>query len=519
MEKDNSPNCTVVTEHKELGIEFRIVYPTKKIKEKTESSNFKLKIFREFVLSSLSSLLKSKKVSETGKQENPGIVRQTSALDANPDSGAAGLQWKKHFGDKLNVLLSEPLEDKLINSNAELNAITTSRFTLDSHRVAGDPRPHQGDSEVMTCAAEAKVVLMMEAFQFIFVRSLRQCVNYFDPACHSITHGGMLCFTVADTAVFVRSPHVVKRWYAADVIKTEYSKEMAARIILGALAKAAGRFNKALEPQYVLAVEDTFLVCVKVMRGNAASEASVNQVGRLLHCRFCEEKVFLPTQLAPLDDPYSLLPCPCKSNNLGKTAVLLGPMWMGSLFCLPFLDLMEQEGKSLGLSIKFSTLLSSLLCEAACDGTPKPVIVYKKNGELTKTTLIEDGTQKNVLPVLEHSKDEESAEDSIPTDKNNQNVGKRKCDLDPLERDSKIKKKKTDEEKNKEERQSKNIPFYHHVNKLKKVKVPGLDKLVSLVQKQGFSASRTHFDAQAIRTDANVAQFLSILEEKTAINM
>ena len=72
---------------------------------------------------------------------------------------------------------------------------------------------------------------------FRFIDSPKDIATYFEPACHSIHNGGLLCVVVSDTSVFSRSPHVVKRWYAADTLKTEYLKEMSARIVIGNIAR------------------------------------------------------------------------------------------------------------------------------------------------------------------------------------------------------------------------------------------------------------------------------------------
>lgn len=53
-----------------------------------------------------------------------------------------------------------------------------------------------------------------------------------------MTSDGVLCVVIPDISLFARSPHVVHRFYAADVVKTEYLKELAARIVLASLARS-----------------------------------------------------------------------------------------------------------------------------------------------------------------------------------------------------------------------------------------------------------------------------------------
>ena len=46
-----------------------------------------------------------------------------------------------------------------------------------------------------------------------------------------------MALVVQDLSIFARAPHVVRRSFSAEVIKTEYLKEMAARIVLAEAAR------------------------------------------------------------------------------------------------------------------------------------------------------------------------------------------------------------------------------------------------------------------------------------------
>ncbi|XP_012941753.1 TRMT1-like protein [Aplysia californica] len=535
----------------ELGVKFK-KFAEGKQKSKAKSFNPKLKIFREFSLATLSALLKTKTAQSQRKQQTENAEGDSttqkcdslvSALDALANTGVTGLQWKKKLGDEVRVTLSDHSDVSLLTANAEENSLTTRKFCLDGCRVPGDPTDKQGTSEVHVCQADAKAVMMMETFQYIYINAWKNCVTYLESACHSIAPGGMLCVVVSDSSMFARSPHVVKRWYAVDVMKTEYLKEMAARVVLADLAASAGRYNKALVPQYVLAVEDFLLVCVKVTRGHTATESSVNEICKLMHCRFCEERVFMPQQLAPVENPYSMLPCQCKEKNPGKTAVLLGPMWKGPIYCPTFLNVMQQEGKSLGLSAKFSTLVSLLQCESVCatlsfssgDGGGNNNRreggalsgISPSNGQNDKTVQSKDrdcgaekamGDKSETAQIVEEGNagaDGKCSVFSNVTSDGKPDGSKRKGTRDSVPENAPTPVKKLRFEDSKDDPQltpARNVPFYQHVNKLKKMKIPKLDQLVTIIQHRGYFACRTHFDPCAIRTTANVDQFLNVLQ-------
>ena len=63
--------------------------------------------------------------------------------------------------------------------------------------------------------------------------------------------------------------------------------------------RSAAKYSKGISVQYVVSQEDYLLIAMKVHRGQKAVDFSLNNICQLLHCRFCEERVFLSNQLAP----------------------------------------------------------------------------------------------------------------------------------------------------------------------------------------------------------------------------
>jgi len=58
-------------------------------------------------------------------------------------------------------------------------------------------------------------------------------------------------------------------------------------------------------------------------------------------------------------------------------------------------------------------------------------------------------------------------------------------------------------------------PFYydlHYLAKTAGTKIPQSNVLIKLLKKKGFSASRTHFCATAVKTNASFAQLKKILK-------
>lgn len=57
--------------------------------------------------------------------------------------------------------------------------------------------------------------------------------------------------------------------------------------------RAAARCNKGMEVLLAVALEHFVLVVVRVLRGPTQADESAKRLRQLLHCQWCEERVFL----------------------------------------------------------------------------------------------------------------------------------------------------------------------------------------------------------------------------------
>ena len=86
-------------------------------------------------------------------------------------TGVAGLQWKKHIGQKVHVTLADSHDVSVLASNAEHNSLSATHKSLDGRRVPGDPFSFQNEANVDVYAADAKALMMTEAFNFVLVNN------------------------------------------------------------------------------------------------------------------------------------------------------------------------------------------------------------------------------------------------------------------------------------------------------------------------------------------------------------
>ncbi|CAF94105.1 unnamed protein product, partial [Tetraodon nigroviridis] len=408
-------------------------------------------------------------------------------------SGIMGLQWAKHLGGAVKVTINDISEGciKMIKENCELNDM----------RVDGGPRGPRGPegaegqakeapvSTVEVTKMDANVLMHLRPFDYIHLDPYGTAVNYLDAAFRNVRNLGIVSVTSTDTSsLYAKSLNVTLRHYGCHIVRTEYYRELAARVVAATVARAAARCNKGVEVLLAVALEHFVLVVVRVLRGPSQADESARKLRRLLHCQWCEARLFLK-QGNMVDDA---LPCTCHGSLPGRTAVQLGPLWSGPLFNTGFLRQMLLAAVQHSMD-DVQPLVKTLICEASC--TTLKTLVH---GAPALSSQVESGV---VIRTLQSGDD--PAADPTALLFLLFAAGKRKSGEDS---GSGVKKQKV-------EASLEHPPFYYsiHRHSIRGMNMPKLNKFLQYLSEAGFRVSRTHFDPTGVRTDATLEQFKSVL--------
>ncbi|KAM9762922.1 TRMT1-like protein isoform 1-T1 [Menidia menidia] len=451
---------------KELGTNVQLL-PNHTTPQKSDTYfNRKMKTNRQLVFCSLAVLAEERSPIE--------------CLDAFGATGIMGLQWAKHLRGAVKVTITDISDTcvKMIRENCELNHI----------RAEGGPRGPRGPeaeappiASVEVAKMDANVIMHLRPFDYIHLDPFGTAVNYLDAAFRNVRNLGIISVTSTDTgSLYAKSPNVTLRHYGCHMVRTEYYRELAARMVVATVARAAARCNKGIEVLLAVALEHFVLVVVRVLRGPTQADESVKQLRRLVHCQWCEERVFL--KLGNMVD--DTLPCNCHGSLPGKTAVQLGPLWSGSLFNTGFLRRMLSAAVQHSMD-DVQPLVKTLICESECT-TLKSLV----HGSSALTNQVECGV---VIKTLQD-------EGAVPAE---HSAGKRKSGEEP---GNIVKKLKPDAS-------LEHPPFYYsiHRHSIRGMNMPKLNKFLQYLMDAGFRVSRTHFDPTGVRTDATLLQFESVL--------
>ncbi|GAB1607534.1 TRMT1-like protein [Argonauta hians] len=336
--------------------------------------NPKMAIAREFVLCTLGAFCSQREIGSP-----------PACLDALGGTGLSGIQWKKFLGKRAHVTITDRNSLDLLETNCYRNSMFPKELGLDYTRPPGLALPHQLIDEIFVQQIAANVMMQLEAFDFIFIDAHGSCVPYLDSAFTNIRNNGLLCLVSSDlSALFAKTSHVAIRNYGAYVIKSDYMKEAAVRVVVGAAARSAAKCSKGIQVMLGVCIEPFVLVVVKVQRGPYYADMCSLKVRPLIHCQICEERVFCPDMRASVENPYNRLQCECQSDTPGDTALKIGPMWSDNIFNAKFLQRMIGVCRELKLSDRLESQLYSLLSECVCSSNPgdcsiSPSLVSKQH--------------------------------------------------------------------------------------------------------------------------------------------
>ncbi|XP_019491102.1 PREDICTED: TRMT1-like protein isoform X2 [Hipposideros armiger] len=450
------------------------VCPNYFVPQKTDSYfNPKMKLNRQLIFCTLAALTEERKPLE--------------CLDAFGATGIMGLQWAKHLGNAVKVTINDLNENSvtLIQENCHLNklkVVVDSKEKEESDDILEEGEENLGNIKVTKM--DANVLMHLRSFDFIHLDPFGTSVNYLDSAFRNIRNLGIVSVTSTDiSSLYAKTQHVARRHYGCNIVRTEYYKELAARIVVAAVARAAARCNKGIEVLFAVALEHFVLVVVRVLRGPTSADETAKKIQYLIHCQWCEERIFQKDGNMVEENPYRQLPCNCHGSMPGKTAIELGPLWSSSLFNTGFLKRMLFESLHHGLD-DIQTLIKTLIFESECTPqsqfsvhAPSNLNKQEEYGASTKTT---DDTADNYVAQ-----------------------GKRKVNETIT---NLAKKQKTDVS-------TEHPPFYYNIHRhsIKGMNMPKLKKFLCYLSQAGFRVSRTHFDPMGVRTDAPLMQFKSIL--------
>ena len=177
--------------------------------------------------------------------------------------------------------------------------------------------------------------------------------KFVDCAIRATMHGGILSTTATDLQVLHGLFNLAcKRKYHGIPIKTEYSNEIAIRLILGCICLVAYRMDMQIVPLFVDNAMHYYRTYVKILN-RAAQE---DNIGYISHCKSCGNRTTSKTQISQCEF------CNSKMDSAG-------PLWIGKLFDKEFVKSMQEEIPKYSIDKRCEKTLQKCLLESEMPGT------------------------------------------------------------------------------------------------------------------------------------------------------
>lgn len=200
---------------------------------------------------------------------------------------------------------------------------------------------------------------------------------FLDGAVQSVADGGLLCVTCTDLAVLAGHNYPEKCWtlYGGVSVKAEYSHEVALRLVLHAIAQAAGRYGRYVQPMLSLSIDFYLRVFVRVWTRPETVKHNASQTALVYTCSRCSD-----WHLQPLGRVASVRnektggshykfgsaggpPTGPECSQCGGTFHVGGPMWTGPLhdasFCDAMLAKLDAGDHTLGTETRIRGMVST----------------------------------------------------------------------------------------------------------------------------------------------------------------
>jgi len=172
-------------------------------------------------------------------------------------------------------------------------------------------------------------------FDYIDLDPFGTPVPYLDSAIRALRSGGILALTATDLAPLCGVyPKAAFRKYGGLALRTEYSHEIAVRLLSGCLASAAAKHDIGVN--IVFSHKNSHYIRVYALFDQGAKKASqsLQNMGFILHCFTCLHRETVIGIIPPVK-----ITC----DKCGSTLKMAGSLWLGRIADKEFCELVENE--------------------------------------------------------------------------------------------------------------------------------------------------------------------------------
>ncbi len=267
--------------------------------------------------------------------------------------GVRGIRFAKEVEGVSEILLNDinPEAYRMAKHNVELNAAAgiIQLFNLDANLfLSQHDAPHK-------------------RFNYVDIDPFGPPVPYLDSAVRAVRSGGLLALTATDLAPLCGVyPKVALRKYGGLALRTEYSHEIALRLLSGCLATTAAKHDVGVN--IVFSHKNSHYVRVYALLKQGAEKASqsLREMGYIAHCFSCLHRETVTGVIPPVKTVC---------DECGSPLKIAGPLWLGKIVDKDFCGLVENEAANKKCDMGDKVAKTLVLIEAESNAPPTFFVV------------------------------------------------------------------------------------------------------------------------------------------------
>ena len=273
-------------------------------------------------------------------------------LDAHSASGMAGLRvavespilartYLNATGDSTKDSQLPPLAMTINDVDPKAAQIATHNAELASQLIRQPVSVSSSLNTISVSNRDSQSLWHESSFDVSLIDPFGCTTAYLDSALAKAPQGGLLDICATDvTALYGGRPAMATRHYGGyyQTSRPPCYKERGVRMLLAAVAQAAGRQDRGIRPLYSLSTAHYVVVAVQVVRRGQTKttfgpDATIGQVQSFPICRSCGA----PGNIENSGDKEStsaIAPdclCDASETGAGTSAICEGPLWRGPL--------------------------------------------------------------------------------------------------------------------------------------------------------------------------------------------
>jgi tRNA (guanine26-N2/guanine27-N2)-dimethyltransferase len=283
-------------------------------------------------------------VAAAGRPRRSSQLRVLEALSA---TGLRAIRYKREIPEVHSVVANDldPAAVATIRKNVEFNGLSPET----------DVVPNLGDASIVMLQAKVDQeaagrpggsLNWSGTYDVVDIDPYGGCNPFLDGAVQAVRSGGLLMVTSTDMAVLCGNhPEACMAKYGATSIGGKQVHEMALRILLGCIERAANTHQRTIEPLLTLSIDFYARIFVRVHASPVRAKDSGCKQGYVYICSACgsfeTQRMMrkITTERGSTKWQSNTNTAPATCEHCGRGAIkMAGPMWLDPTHSPEFLD-------------------------------------------------------------------------------------------------------------------------------------------------------------------------------------